>query len=229
MTNPESSQPPDSPDASEGAAGSPRRVAAGRRKGPLFWIVYAIVLTVSLVFATYQGVRYFSSRLDGDQSPGVVSVRRGRDGRIGPPTSAPAPGPGEMTDNPLAGVGMTPVKGDPGGLAPPSGAIWRWAFERSAGQEREIMALYSWDGSPEQAGEYYKKYLIEKGMKFLGERKFGEDSPSSRPAASRKVRPRWMLLFHGAGQNVTVTLRKPRRTDGMLSIAISVTYPKLQR
>ncbi|MBT3201190.1 MAG: hypothetical protein HN350_14915 [Phycisphaerales bacterium] len=173
-------------------------------------------------------MRYFSNRHD-DQSPGVVSVRRGQEGQIGPPASAPAPGPGEMTDNPLAGVGMTPLKGEPADLAPPSGAIRRWAFERSSGQEREIMALYSWDGSDQQAGEYYKKYLIEKGMKFLGERKFGEESPSTSSRPARKVRPRRMLLFHGEGQNITVTLRKPRRDDGMLSISISVTYPKLQR
>ena len=134
-----------------------------------------------------------------------------------------------MTENVLAGVGMESVEGDPGGLVPPKGAQRRSAFVRRVGREVEIMALYAWSGSFDQAAEYYKEYLVRKGMTFLGERSGPRPSASTRPKSSRTRSPYRVLAFQGDKRHITVMLRRRSGNDGMLSISLSIVYPESQR
>jgi len=188
-------------------------------------MIYGLVLAATTCFAAYHGWRFFGG--SGGQSvaqPRFPSVRRGRDGTIGPPASAPARGPGEMTGNPLAGVGMKPMDEDPGRFAPPEGAVRDWAFVRQA-DETEMMAQYSWTGSSDRAAEYYREYLAEKGMEFLGERRKGTPTTSSRPANSRYVRPRRVLVFHADGRHMSITLRQMRNDEKVLVITVHLIGP----
>ena len=130
-----------------------------------------------------------------------------------------------MTDNPLAGVGMKPLDGDPDGIAPPRGAARRSAFMRRTDDEVEMMARYTWQGSAERAAEYYREYLSREGMKFLGEQIRTGRSASTRPDSSRNARPRRIFVFHGPRRHVTVTLREMPGNDEMLSITLNLVYP----
>jgi hypothetical protein len=215
-----------SSNASDGDGKTHRRVG----KHASFWVLYGIVLTASIVFAIYQGVRFFQGQEEGTaEAPKFPSLRQGQDGRIGPPELAPTTGLGAMTGNVLAGVGMEPVDGDPGGLVPPKGAQRRPAFVRRVGREVEIMALYAWRGSFDQAAEYYKEYLGRKGMTFLGERTKTGASASTRPKSSRPRRSYRVFVFQGPKRHVTVTLRRKSENDEMLLITLNLVYPESQR
>ena len=131
-----------------------------------------------------------------------------------------------MTDNPLAGVGMKPLNDDPGGLKPPPGSLRRWAFVRRTGDEVEMMAQYAWRGSFDAAAEYYKKYLGDKGMEFLGEQSPKTPGTSTRPKSTRAVRPRRVLVFHALKKHASVTLRHGRKNDQMLLITLNLVYPE---
>jgi len=216
------------PDSSQIASKAPHAAApvsagVGNRR-VMFWIIYAIVLVVTVGFAAYQGWRFFGRGAEAWAPPQMPSVRRGYD-RIAPSVPQPATGPSEMTSNPLAGVGMKPLDGDPDNLVPPSGAVRRWAFVRNTGDEIEMMALYSWVGSPQQAGEYYKKYLGDMGMKFLGQQTKTTARASTRPGASRTVRPRSVFVFHGPKRHLAVTVRQSRRNDKTVLITLNLVYP----
>jgi len=209
-----------SSNASDGASEG----SGGVRKRRWFWILYAVLLIASVSFAAWQGVRFFRG-VKGSSGPPVFNSVRRSYGRIGPPAPPPATGPTEMTDNPLAGVGMTPLNGDPDGIAPPKGADRRSAFVRRGRDEVEMMARYTWKGSADQAAEYYREYLVGKGMKFLGEQTRTGRSASTRPDSSRNTPLRRIFVFSGPKGNVTVTLRKMRGNDKMLLIALSLMYP----
>ena len=216
----DSDSSPASTTAPEGASGVSSRVPKRR----WFWVLYAILLIASVGFAAYQGVRFFRGVKESSRPPVFDSVRRGH-GTPGPPAPPPTTGPGEMTDNPLAGVGMTPLKGDPDGIAPPRGADRRSAFVRRVGGEVEMMARYTWKGSADKAAEYYREYLVAKGMKFLGEQTRAGRLAATRPASSPSARPRRIFVFHGSGRHVTVTLRELPGKDGILSITVNLVYP----
>jgi len=217
MTDPDSSQ--SSSKASGGSEGTD-----GVRKRKWFWVLYAVVLIASVSFAVWQGNRFYRARKESSGPPIFDSLRRSY-GRIGPSAAPPTKGPGEMTDNPLAGVGMTPLDGDPDRIAPPRGAVRRSAFMRRTGGEIEMMARYTWQGSMDRAAEYYKKYLAGKDMKFLGEQTRAGRSTTTRPGSSRNARPRRIFVFNGPRGHVTVTLREMTGNDDMLSIILSLVYP----
>jgi len=184
------------------------------------------VLIVLIYFTVYyyQCVRSSRGAKESSSPPKSPFVRRGY-GQIGPQAPPPTTGPSEMTDNPLAGVAMTPLDGNPGGLAPPKGAVRQSAFVRRTGGEVEMMARYTLQGSADQAAEYYREYLGGKGMKFLGEQVRTGRSASSRPNSSRHVRSRRIFVFHGPKQHVTVTLREMPGNDKTLSITLNLVYP----
>ncbi len=215
---------PDSSQSSFNASGGASEGTGGVRKRKWFWVFYAVVLIASVSFAAWQGIRFYRGRKESSGPPIFDSLRRSY-GRIGPPAAPPTTGPGEMTDNPLAGVGMTPLDGDPDRIVPPGGAVRRSAFMRRTGGEIEMMARYTWQGSVDRAAEYYKKYLAGKGMKFLGEQTRTERSTATRPGSSRNSRPRRIFVFHGPKGHVTVTLREMTGNDDMLSIILSLVYP----
>ena len=193
---------------------------------PLFWCVYAVALTASMSFAVYAGVRYFRGPAPDPGAERFFDTWRRSPNSIGPEAPEPERGPGEMTDNPLAGVAMKSLDEDPDQIAPPNGAKRRSAFVRRAKGEVEMMARYVWSGSPDQAEEYYRKYLAERGMTFQGRRIIAPPEPSTRPVSARTVRPRRIVVFHGPKGYVTVTLRKASNEAGMLSIVLSLSYPE---
>ncbi len=182
----------------------------------------SIVLIALVSCAIYIG--FFWSGTESSGPPVYDSLRRSF-GPIGPEEPPPVKGPGEMTGNPLAGVGMTPLKGDPDGIAPPRNAVRRSGFVRRSHKETEMMARYVWTGSTDRAMEYYKEYLVGKSMTFIGERTSTRRRPSTRPGSSRDVRPRRILVFHGPKGHVTITLREMTGNDGMLSISLNLVYP----
>ena len=224
MTDPDSSQI-----ASEapGAAGPvPVPVFADARpKRQVFWIIYIIVLLLVICAGTYMAWQVSGGGAKAWGPPEMPSVRRSH-GRIGPPAAAPTTGPAEMTKNPLAGVGMKPLDADPDGLVPPAGAVRRWAFVRSTGDEIEMMARYAWAGTPEQVGQYYKKYLGDMGLKFLGQQTKKTAGTSTRPKASRPVRPRSVFVFHGPKGHLAVTVRQSRKNDQTVLITLNLVYPE---
>jgi len=215
---------PDSSRSSSDASGDASEARGGVQRRRWFWVLYAVVLIASVSFAAWQGIRFFRVEKEPSGPPIFNSLRRGY-GRIGPPAAPPTTGPGEMTDNPLAGVGMTPLDGDPDGIAPPRGAVRRSAFTRRTVGEVEMMARYTWQGSADRAAGYYKKYLAGKGMKFLGEQTRTGRPATTRPGSSRNARPRRVFVFHGPGRHVTVTLRKMSGGDDMLSITLNLVRP----
>ncbi len=220
MTDPDSSQ------TTSKAPGTAEPVSAGLgNKRLVFWIIYGIVLVVTVFFAAYQGWRFFGGGAEAQAPAKMPSVRRGH-GQIGPEAHEPTTGPGEMTRNPLAGVGMKPLDADPDGLVPPAGSVRRWAFVRDTGDEVEMMALYAWVGSPEQVGQYYKKYLGDMGMKFLGQQTKKTAGTSTRPEASRAVRPRSVFVFHGPKRHLAVTVRESRKNAQTVLITLNLVYPE---
>ena len=215
---------PDSLQSSSSASGNASEGRGGVSRRQWFWILYAVVLTASISFAVYQGVRFFRGEEGAStKRPPPNSVRRAY-GRIGPTAPPPTTGPSEMIDNPLAGVGMRPLRGDPDGIAPPKGASRRSAFVRRTDGEVEMMACYTWQGSADHAAEYYREHLGGKGMKFLGEQARTGRSASTRPDSSRNARSRRIFVFHGPKRHVTVTLRKMPGNDNMLSITLNLVY-----
>ncbi|MBL7218612.1 MAG: hypothetical protein ISS69_00735 [Phycisphaerae bacterium] len=222
MTGPDSSQ------SSSNTSGGASEGRGGVRKRWWFWVLYAVVLIVLVGFTVYfyQRVRSPQGREESSDPSKSCFVRRGY-GRIGPQAPPPTTGPSEMTDNPLAGVAMTPLDGNPGGLAPPTGAVRQSAFVRRTGGEVEMMARYTSQGSADQAAEYYRKYLGGKGMKFLGEQTRAGRSASSRPNSLRYARPRRIFVFHGPKRHVTVMLREMPGNDKTLSITLNLVYPNL--
>ena len=199
-------------------------MSGGFRKRRWFWVLYAVVLIASVSFAAWQGIRFFRGE-NGSSGPPIFNSLRRSHGRIGPPAPAPTTGPGEMTDNPLAGVGMAPLNGDPDGIVPPKGAVRRSAFVRRTGDEVEMMARYTWQGSTDRAAGYYREYLSGKGMKFLGERTRTGHSAATRPKSSRNARLRRIFVFHGPRRHATVTLREMSGDEEMLSITLNLVYP----
>jgi len=215
MTDPDSSQSVSDAPAGETAV----RVSIYKRRW--FWVLYAVVLVVSIAFAVFQVHRFFTSQGSNSSAGTFSGVRRGH-GRIGPPAAPPTSGPSEMTDNPLAGVGMKPLGDDPDGIRPPRGAVRRSAFVREADNEVEMMATYGCQGHPDQAAEHYKEHLIARGLKLLGDRIHSARSATTRAATRPSARSRRVLVFRGPKCHVTVTLRKVSGDDTRLSIALIV-------
>lgn len=107
-------------------------------------------------------------------------------------------------------AGLEPMSGDPEGLPPPSGAIRRMAFRRTAGAEQQLLARYDYPGSIEAAGAYYLELMRGRGYRLL----------SDSPAQGRRS-----LNFGRDGQKANLLLEKSRSRDDLVSIVLVVTCP----
>jgi len=211
-------------DSSQNDSGA--QADAGAARLPLykrrwFWMLYAAALVASLAFAAFQMHRFFNAHRSAPGA-GVFSRTRRGHGRIGPPAAPPTSGPSEMTDNPLAGVGMKPLDADPDEIDPPRGSVRRSAFVRKADGEVEMMAIYGWQGHADQAADHYKAYLKGRGMELLSDRVHLPRSATTRPATRPSRRSRRVLIFQGSKRHVTVTLRRLSGDDEMVSISLIV-------
>ena len=74
-----------------------------------------------------------------------------------------ATGPSQMASDPLAGSGLVPFDGDPGGIGPPDGAKRRFGFSRVVVGERHEQASYEFAGPSDAAAEHYLRVLREAG------------------------------------------------------------------
>jgi hypothetical protein len=82
--------------------------------------------------------------------------------------------PAAAGGSPASAVGLRPLAGDPGGIAPPSGATRRDAFERRLTDGLEQRARYEWWGDPADAADHYKKALQQKGFSLVSDKAAGE-------------------------------------------------------
>lgn len=72
--------------------------------------------------------------------------------------------------SPAAAMGLRPLAGDPGGIAPPSGATRASAFERKLSDALEQQARYQWWGEPAEAAAHYRKILQQRGFALASDR-----------------------------------------------------------
>lgn len=210
------------------------------RKKKWFWLIYLLVLAGTVGFAFQQGRRFFRAR--SSPVPGATGdrpfnvLRRDaplvRPGDAEAPAPRPATGPGEMIRDPLAPAALKPLDHDPGGIAPPEGAIRRSAFERRTGDQAEKFALYNWPGRLADAAEHYKAAFAEAGLKLLSDRtaeprtrpRQPSSAPGTREGATRPAPSRRTLIFHAEKRHAIVSLR----SDGsIVKIVLTVIGPDI--
>jgi hypothetical protein len=117
--------------------------------------------------------------------------------------------PSGAAGSPIAALGLRPLAGDPGGLAPPSGATRRGAFERRVTDSLEQQARYEWWGDAAEAAAHYQKTLKAKGFALVSDR---PDSQGRRA----------MVLTAG-NIAATVTLQTNPRQGRLVIIVVVVT------
>lgn len=148
------------------------------------------------------------------------------------PAPRPATGLGEMIRDPLAPAALKPLDHDPGGIAPPEGAIRKSAYERRTGDQAEKFALYSWPGRLADAAEHYRAAFAEAGLKLLSDRtaeprtrpRQPSSAPGTREGATRPAPVRRTLIFHAEDRHAVVSLR----SDGsIVKIVLTVIGPNI--
>jgi len=92
----------------------------------------------------------------------------------GPPGAATQPGKAtagaqQLAEHPLAGLGIAPLKGDPGGIPPPPGAIRRTGLQRLADRQLQQQATYECDSTIRAVADHYKRLLRADGFELLTE------------------------------------------------------------
>lgn len=78
--------------------------------------------------------------------------------------------PAAAGGSPISSMGLRPMAGEPGGIAPPAGATRRTAFERRLTDALEQQARYEWWGSADDAAGHYRKALQDKGFSAVSDK-----------------------------------------------------------
>jgi hypothetical protein len=82
--------------------------------------------------------------------------------------------PAAAGGSPISAMGLRPLAGDPGGIAPPSGATRASAFERRLSDGLEQQARYEWWGQVADAAAHYQNVLRQKGFTLASDRAAGQ-------------------------------------------------------
>ena len=143
----------------------------------------------------------------------VNAFWRERSAGFKPASSRPAPQAGEPAaglelDFPAGAAGVSPLEGDPGGIAPPLGAQRRGGFSRRTGRAAVEVASYDYAGTVEAAADHYRTALAEKGF-----RRLGEDNPEDA----------LILTFKADDASATVSLRKAGKKYKIVIVELAIT------
>ncbi len=112
--------------------------------------------------------------------------------------------PEEMPDRLIGAQGMSALDGDPGGFAPPSGAVRKHSFARRTRDSVETFATYEYLGAVETASEHYRQLFNGRG--------FVSASSSQR-----------LLIFRKGQIHATVSLRNSAKNENIVTIRFTVT------
>lgn len=115
-----------------------------------------------------------------------------------------------MIEQALSGTGLSPLAGEPGGIAPPAGARRLTAVGRQAGGVREELGRYELEGELPLCQKHYRDLLNSRGFKLTGE---PQETGLSR-----------MIFFRDSTQ-VVVSLRKASADGKTVEITVVCQRP----
>lgn len=175
--------------------------AAGRRK-QAWRTVLVLSLMILAVLAAWVGGKVVEAWL--------VESHQGPQWAISPgPTTQPDDA--LSLDSPLAAVGLTAFKGDPGGIAPAPAARRVTGFERRMARQVEQQARYELAGSPGVVVAHYEAEMARLGYEKLKD----AVQPDGRRAVVFGKRDGW----------ATVSLRRDARNVKMVIIVVTAVSP----
>ena len=178
--------------------GQPKENPPPQRRREIRRTILVLALLAAGTFAAWQAGVFVSRRI-GRHTRGASSAANL------PAQTQPAPdacSPGDLLRSPLAAVGLTPLDGDPGGIAPPAGSKRREAFQRRIGGRTEQRARYELAGAIGAAADYYARALAARGfvrrpdgaaarggrtMVFVGDAAAATVRLNARPAGGKMV------------------------------------------
>ncbi|MHC4982799.1 MAG: hypothetical protein ACYTF6_06485 [Planctomycetota bacterium] len=170
----------------------------------LFPFALYVCLLAAVAFAAWQVTVYFRTR-GASNRPAAAQ----KDGKKAPEFrgSAESPG-GPLSPDALVGMaGVSPLRGDPGGMPPPAGAVRRCAVACPRQGMAVELANYEYHGSVAAAAAHYEKLLAERGFDRLSETSAGGAA---------------VLTFQKRLTVVTVSLRKVGQERKIVSIDVAV-------
>jgi len=131
------------------------------------------VLVAAGVFAAW-GVHVLWRGADREPAGPLRPRRSPRPSVGGPPGAATQPGKAAagtqpFGEHPLAGLGIAPLQGDPGGIPPPPGAVRRTGLQRRADRQLQQQAIYECDSTVDTVADHYKRVLRSDGFELLTE------------------------------------------------------------
>jgi hypothetical protein len=189
-------------DVSQGQSAEPNAPVAGRRQGRkiLLWTLVAVAAALGLGWGIQAYMESRQPTPDWSQIAPIPAVVPWE-----PNTPAAAGG------SPIASLGLRPMSGEPGGIAPPTGATRRSAFERRLTDGLEQQAKYEWWGGPDGAAGHYRKALQEKGFSLVSDKAQG---PGQR-----------MLVMARGNIAATVAMRTYPPQDRLVIIVLTLASP----
>ena len=179
----------------------------GRHKQRRLWgpVLYLCMLLVG-IFAALQINSFWRRWHKSATHPAGIRA-------TGLPQSRQSGGLGDLglADFPAEFAGITPLEGDPGSIAPPSGAQRRCALQRQSQDAAVELAGCDYAGEIVAAAAHYRKVLGGQGFVQLAE---------------RNVNDRLILTFQKDPTSVTVSLRMAGKKQKMVSIVLAVRRQK---
>ena len=185
----------------------PKRPCLSRRR--LWSAVLYLCLLAALVFAAWQIHMVWEHR----QGPRVAGEPY-RAPAYQAPATLPTTNPVEMAAAAVAASGLTEFQGDPGGIAPPAGAVRLRGFQRSVEGQVQQQAHYEWAGQPLGALDHYAR--------ILGPQGFARSVPlrGTQPAPNIEAGDELRAVFFKGRTRVTVALRKNSQGAKIVTIIV---------
>jgi len=171
---------------------SPRPVAADkapRRRKAARAVLGLCLVGVTILAAWKAHERWFRA----DDGPSTSRPQlRDRGFAAGEQAQWATTSPYEMTGRPLLAAGMQPLDGQPGGIAPPSGAEPRLSFQRKAADTIIKHASYTYGGDKNVAAEHYLRAIEAAEFEVLSDSTKG---PTTRLIVARRGKIRLIVLL----------------------------------
>lgn len=174
-----------------------------RRRGR--WALY-LLLVASGLFAAWQ-IYVFASSVRRSAGPGALNAGVCKPAPGSPPATMPLD-PLDVRGDPLGRMGLAPLEGDPGGIAPPPGARRLGARRRRADGQVWLEGRYDYDGTLDAAVEHYRRIAAARGLRGIGD---------------REVRFGWrQVIFDGEEVLLRISLRKKPSDDKIVRLVVVV-------
>jgi len=168
-------------------------------------VVMYLVLLAAAVFLAYQVHITWMLNRGKPTAPALPFDAARHSEQPQRPATLPATALADMLGG--SDAGMEAMTAEPSGLAPPPGALRRWAFKRV--QTGEEYARYEFPGQLEDAAEHYLQMLKEKGGRLVSDR---SQTPAKR-----------LLVFDMASAKVIeISLHKAQAPADTVDIGLRV-------